>query len=62
MPGGIEELIPGILNITDAAIKHDFDIGSVLTLFENDISKALEYYKQKRTKKHFFDGDRIGVN
>ncbi|RRJ65808.1 hypothetical protein EHV15_24990 [Paenibacillus oralis] len=45
----IEELIPGILNITDAAIKHDFDIGDVLTLFEGDINKALEYYKQKRT-------------
>ncbi|SUA83311.1 DNA-binding protein [Paenibacillus macerans] len=45
----IEELLPGILNITDAAIKHDFDIGDVLTLFEDDINKALEYYKLKRT-------------
>ncbi|MED4953216.1 hypothetical protein ABEO75_09140 [Paenibacillus macerans] len=44
----IDELMPGLLNITEAAIKHNFDVGDILKSFEVDMNKAIEYYKQKR--------------
>ncbi|CAM4521589.1 hypothetical protein GNQ08_07665 [Paenibacillus macerans] len=44
----IDELMPGLLNITEAAIKHSFDVGDILKSFEVDMNKAIEYYKQKR--------------
>ncbi|KFN12237.1 MAG: hypothetical protein E7L01_13875 [Paenibacillus macerans] len=44
----IDELMPGLLNITEAAIKHNFDVEEILESFENDINKAIEYYKQRR--------------
>ncbi len=44
----IDELMPGLLNIIEAAIEHSFDVEEILESFENDINKAIDYYKQRR--------------
>lgn len=44
----IDELMPGLLNIIEAALNYDLEIEDILNSFERDIDKAIEYYKQKR--------------
>lgn len=45
----LDELMPGLLNIVEAAIRHNIDVNKILSSFEGEINMAIEYYKKKRS-------------
>ncbi|MEF2966299.1 hypothetical protein V3851_10695 [Paenibacillus sp. M1] len=45
----IDELMPGLLNIIEAAMRYNFDVSEILESFESEINTAIEYYKKKQS-------------
>ncbi|GIO42278.1 hypothetical protein [Paenibacillus apis] len=47
----IDELFPGLLNIIEADMQHNFgiDVAGLLQSFKDNITEAKEYYKQKKS-------------
>lgn len=45
----IDELIPGLLNIIEAGMRHNFNVHEKIDLFTSDIDKAVDYYVEIRS-------------
>lgn len=44
----MDDIMAGLLNIIEASIKYGFKINEILQSFENELSTAIDYYKNKR--------------
>lgn len=45
----LDELMPGLLNIIEAAMRHNLDVNKILKSFENEIDLAIDYYRKERS-------------
>lgn len=45
----VDELIPGLLNIIEAGMRHNINIHERIDLFNKDIDKAVDYYTEIRS-------------
>lgn len=50
-----EEILPGVLNILDSAVKHGYNVNHVLEEFREQIDAMDEYYITKRNIRYYID-------
>lgn len=45
----LEELMPGLLNIIEAAMRYNLDVNEILKSFDGEMNMAIEYYKKNQS-------------